>query len=133
MPFPATWMKPEFHSEQRIVSQFHREKPYDIPYMRNLKRNDANKLIYKTESQIQRMNLWFPEGKRQGVWDGHVHTAISKMDNQQAPAIQHRELCSILHGRLDGRGVWEKMDTGICMAESLCCPPETLLIGYNPI
>ena len=32
--------------------------------------------------------------------------------------------------------VWGKIDTGICVAESLCCPPEavkTLLIGYAPI
>ena len=34
------------------------------------------------------------------------------------------------------RGVWGRMDTRIYMAESLCCPPETittLLIGYSPI
>ena len=39
-------------------------------------------------------------------------------------------------GSLDGRGVWGRMDTCICMAESLCCPPETitiLLIGYTSI
>ena len=27
----------------------------------------------------------------QGVWDGHVDTAIFKMDNQQGPTVQHRE------------------------------------------
>ena len=40
-------------------------------------------------------------------------------------------LCS----SLDGRGVRERMDTGIGMAESLCCSPEiitTLLISYVP-
>ena len=34
------------------------------------------------------------------------------------------------------RGVWGRMDTYICMAESLHCSPEimtTLLIGYIPI
>ena len=33
---------------------------------------------------------------------------------------------------LDGRGVWESRDTCICIAQFLCCPPETittLLIG----
>ena len=33
---------------------------------------------------------------------------------------------------LDGRGVSGRMDTCICVVESLCCPPETittLLIG----
>ena len=29
----------------------------------------------------------------QGVCDGHVHTAMFKMDNQQGPTEQHRELC----------------------------------------
>ena len=41
----------------------------------------------------------------------------------------------MLRGTLDGRGVWGRMDTCICMAESLCCPPETtttLLISYTP-
>ena len=39
-------------------------------------------------------------------------------------------------GSLDGRGVGGRMDTGICIAESLCCPPENitaLLINYTPI
>ena len=37
---------------------------------------------------------------------------------------------------LDGRGVWGRMDTCICKAESLCCSPESitpLLIGYSSI
>ena len=39
-------------------------------------------------------------------------------------------------GSLDGRGISGRMDTCICMAESLHCSPEsitTLLIGYTPI
>ena len=36
------------------------------------------------------------EGKgSEGVWDGHVHTAIFKIGNQQGPNIQHKELRSI--------------------------------------
>ena len=30
------------------------------------------------------------------------------------------------YGSLDGRGVWGRMDTCICKAGSLCCPPETI-------
>ena len=33
-------------------------------------------------------------------------------------------------------GVWGRMDTCICMADSLCCPPETIIalsIGCMPI
>ena len=39
----------------------------------------------------------------------------------------------MLWGSLDGRGVWGRMYTRICMAESLHCSPETittLLISY---
>ena len=42
----------------------------------------------------------------------------------------------MLCASLGGSGVWERMDTYICMAESFCCSPETittLLISYNPI
>ena len=65
-----------------------------------------------------------------------VHTAIFKMDNQQGLTVQRRELCSMLWGSLDGRGAWRRMVTCIYMAESLCCPPETittLLIGFTSI
>ena len=37
---------------------------------------------------------------------------------------------------LGGWGVWGRMDTCTCMADSLCCPPETikaLSIGCTPI
>ena len=71
-----------------------------------------------------------------GVWDGHVHTAIFKMDNQQGPTAWHREVCSMLYGSLEGRGVWGRMDTCVCIAESLCCSTETittLVISYTPI
>ena len=45
----------------------------------------------------------------------------------------HTELCSMLCASLHGRGIWERMNTRIFMAEFLCCSPEattTLLIGY---
>ena len=46
------------------------------------------------------------ERNSKGVWDGHVHTAIFKKDNQQGPTcVEHRELCSMLYGSLDERGV----------------------------
>ena len=46
------------------------------------------------------------------------------------------EFCSMLCDGLDGRGVWGRMDTCICMAESLCCSPKTIttsLINYTPV
>ena len=41
-----------------------------------------------------------------------------------------------LCGSLDGRGAWGRRDTCECVAESLCCPSETittLLISSTPI
>ena len=45
------------------------------------------------------------------------YAAILKMDNQQVPTVPHSELCSMLCGSLDGRGVWGEIDTCMCMAE----------------
>ena len=49
---------------------------YDITYMWNLKKNDGNEIIYKTEidPQTQKTNLWLSKGKgrgwdKLGVWD----------------------------------------------------------------
>ena len=37
------------------------------------------------------MNLWLPGVKGYlGVWDGHVHTAIFKMDKQQGTTSSQR-------------------------------------------
>ena len=74
-------------------------------------------------------------GKRQGVWDGHVHIhAVFKMNSEQGPTVQCREFCSMYAPawmRGEAGGEWKH----VCMAESLWCPPETittLLIGYIP-
>ena len=66
----------------------------------------------------------------------NIRTILSKKHLEDLPTVEHRKLCSVLCGSLDGRGVWRRMDTCICMAESLCCSLETvttLLIGYTPI
>ena len=50
--------------------------------------------------------------------------------------LYRTELCSMLLDNLDGREVRGRMDTCMCMAESLCSSPETitmLLISYTPI
>ena len=56
------------------------------------------------------------------------------MHNQQGPTVYLMELCLVLCGSLDGRGIWGS--TCLCSAESLCYSPETIttfLIGYSPI
>ena len=68
-------------------------------------------------------------------WAAIAFSLYLKMDKQQRPTEQHRESCLMICGSPDARGVWEKVNTCICMAKSLCCPPETitLLIGFTPI
>ena len=61
----------------------------------------------------------------------NFHIALLKMDNQQGPTVKHRELCSMLYGSLDGRRVWRRMDTCVCMAGSICCSPKTIRILLN--
>ena len=46
------------------------------------------------------------------------------------------KLCSMLWTSLEGRGVWGRINTCICMADSLHCSPETItamLISYISI
>ena len=77
------------------------------------------------------------KGKRQGIWDQHEHAAVFKMRLCIAQDLLYSTgNSSQLCGRLDGRRVWRRMDTCMCMAESLCCPLATittLLLGYTPV
>ena len=42
----------------------------------------------KAPKRQEKMNLWLPRRRdTYGLWDGHVHTAIFKMDNQQGPNV----------------------------------------------
>ena len=50
-PFAATWTDPESVILSK-VSQTEKEI-YDIPYMQNLKRDNTNEFIYKTETDSQ--------------------------------------------------------------------------------
>ena len=54
---------------------------------------------------------------------------LKRLTNQGL-LYKHRELCSMLCGSLDGRGVRGRMDACACLAESLCCPPETMATWF---
>ena len=46
------------------------------------------KLLTKYRLTDQKTNLWLlGEGDSSGLWEGHVHTAIFKMDDQQKPIV----------------------------------------------
>ena len=89
---------------------------YGIPYTWTGKRNYTKELTYKIDLENETYGCWWGVGggggrDSEGAWDGHGYTVILKMNNQQGPTVQHRELCSVLCGSLDGRRVWGRMDT----------------------
>ena len=63
------------------------------------------------------------ERDKSGAWDDHTHSTIYKIDNQQRPTVEHRELYSIFWDNLYQKRILKRMD--ICITESLCCTPET--------
>ena len=80
------------------------------------------------------MDLWLQEGRLgMGIArDGHVPLLYFKWINK-ALLYSTGNSAQLLRGSLEGRGVWKRRDTRMYMAESLCCPPETittLLMGY---
>ena len=93
MPFSGTWMDIEII----ILTEVSQKETYDITYMQNLK-YDTNEPIYKTETdpQTQRTDLQLPRRRGGlGVWDQQMQSIIYRMDEEEGPTVQHREIYSI--------------------------------------
>ena len=56
--------------------------------------------------------------------EGNIQESTYSMTSLSVFWEATKELCSMLCGSLDGRRVWERMDSCISMAESLCCSPK---------
>ena len=83
-----------------------------------------NLIIKQEDTQRFRKQTQVSRGRdSQGLWEGHVHIVIFKMDNQQRPIVQHMELCSMLCGSLSGRGTWGRMRVCVCVKVPQLCPP----------
>ena len=70
----------------------------------------------------------------QRLWEGHVHTAIFKMDKQQRPIVQHMELAQYqvpdwMRGRFGGE--WIHVYVQLSPFAVLPETATTLLIGYT--
>ena len=63
-----------------------------------------NLFTKQKQTQTLKTNLWLPKekwvGNKLGVWDQQIQTTVYKIDKQQGPAVQHRELYSISCGKL---------------------------------
>ena len=58
----------------------------------------TNETIYKpkTDSQTWRRGMWLAMGRGgRAVWELQMQTIIYRMDKEQGPTVQHRELYSI--------------------------------------
>ena len=56
------------------------------------------------------------------------------MENQQGHAVWQGEFCSVLCNNLNGERIGKRIDSSICITESICYTPEanaTLLINYT--
>ena len=58
--------------------------------------------MYKTEidSQALRTHIGLQRGKggggdKLGVWDQQIHTTVYKIDKEQGPTVEHRQLYSV--------------------------------------
>jgi len=64
LPFAATWMDLEIILSK--VSQREKNKYHMILWNVKKKKKDTNELIYKTETDSQRMNLWLVTSMGEG-------------------------------------------------------------------
>ena len=96
MPFAAPWVNLGIIMLSDVSQT--EEKYHGITYGQNIN-YDTNEPIYKTEPQLQRQktNVWLPKGK---VGETNQEFGVSrynhvyKIDKQQDPTVQHRELYS---------------------------------------
>ena len=79
--------------------------PYAITYMWNPK-YDTNERIYETGNRLTNVEnrLMISKGvgvERDGLggWDQPMQTVIHRIDKQQRPTVQHRELYSIFYNK----------------------------------
>ena len=92
MSLATTWMDLAIIILSEISNTETRQILYDSTlYEESKKKNYANKIICKTETDTQNLkaDLWLPgmgnlgETDKLGVWHQHIHTFAYKIDNQQ--------------------------------------------------
>ena len=103
------------------------DREEEIPYTWNIKRNDTNELTKQKETHRLRSKLMIARGRDSyGLRGGHVHTAMFKMGNlTNTYCVAHGTLLSVLC-QPGWEGDWRRMDTCICMAESLHSSPDAI-------
>ena len=108
-------------------------------HVQSKKKSDRNELTKRKEThrfREQTYDCWREGTVRESGMDVDTLLDLINMENQQGPAGQYREVCSMSRGSQDGRGVWGRRDTRTCVADCLRCAREivtSLLMSYSPI
>ena len=72
--------------------------------------------------------------KSNSIRDLWYNTQYGPDKNNNYSTLKNRELCSIFCSKVNGKRIWKRINTCVCITESLCCTPETnitLLINYK--
>ena len=103
----------------------------------NLRYADDTTLMAEHKEELKNLLMKVKEEREKVGWKFNIQkTKILVSGPITSWQIDGETVETLADFFLDGRGVWGKKDTCVCMAESLCCPPEiitTFLIGYTPI
>lgn len=71
-----------------------------------INKKEKKNLLTETDLQISETKLWLPKGKcgwgrdKSVAWHEHIYSIIYKINNQQGPTVQQRELCLIFRNNL---------------------------------
>ena len=119
IPFAATWMDLEIVLLSE-VSQRRRNTVWH-PFYVESKMILINLLTKQKEThRLREQNYGCRWGGTIREFGMDMCTLLYlKWNKQQGPAVEYMELCSMLCGSLDRRGVWGRKDTCIC-TECLC-------------
>ena len=71
----------------------------------------TNYLQKETENELMVARRGRMRGRDSWEFGMDIYTLLYLKWIKIGPTVQHMELCSMLCGSLDGRGVWQRMDT----------------------
>ena len=134
-PFPATWMDLEIVTLSEVGQQRNRNIVWHPLYAES--KITWKKWTYLQNRNILRERIYGCQGKgivREFEMDRYTLLYLKWITNKDL--LYRVEALLSVTWQLDGRGVWERMDTCVGMAQSLCCPLKiipTLLISSTPI
>ena len=127
MPFAPSRMDLQNIILSEIGQNEKRQIPYDVTYLQN-PNYDTNELIYETDSQPQRTNLWLPKGREVGKgWIGSLGLAdanysILYTECINSKVLQYSTGNDTLYSvtNLTEQSMDKSVYRNVCIIESLC-------------